>query len=232
MGKGARRYAHQRIAAVPINVSMMGTAPDKFRVGDKYTQRRLCPSYACVVEVPSLNGEVPNLNGEVPNLNGEEILEMKTKKYIVRLTNEERAMLKDLINKGKAAVTKIKHANVLLKIDADGLNWSDESASEAFSCSLRTVLSIRQRFVEQGLEAALERKKREYPPTPPILDGEKEARLIRIACSKPPEGFARWTLRLLAGKLVALEIVESISGQTVMRTLKKTNLNPIKASIG
>jgi transposase len=157
---------------------------------------------------------------------------MDKRKYIVRLMDEERAMLKNLIDKGKAAATKIKHANVLLKIDADGLNWSDKSASEAFSCSLRTILSIRQRFVEQGLEAALERKKRENPPTPPILDGEKEARLLQIACSEPPEGFAKWTLRLLAGKLVTLEIVESISEQTVMRTLKKTNLNPIKASIG
>lgn len=157
---------------------------------------------------------------------------MNTKKYIVRLTDEEHAMLKDLTDKGKAAAAKIKHANVLLKIDADGLNWRDESASEAFSCSLRTIFSIRQRFVEQGVEAALERKKRENPPTPPILDGEKEARLLQIACSEPPEGFAKWTLRLLADKLVTLEVVDSISEQTVMRTLKKTNFNLTGASIG
>ncbi|MBT8420368.1 MAG: IS630 family transposase [Gammaproteobacteria bacterium] len=151
---------------------------------------------------------------------------MNTKKYIVRLTDEERAVLKDLTDKGKAAATKIKHANVLLKIDVDGSNWGDEKAAEAFSCSLRTIFSIRQRFVEQGFEAALERKKREHPPTPPILDGEKEARLIRIACSKPPVGFGKWTLRLLTEKLVALEIVESISEPTVMRTLKKNELQP------
>lgn len=147
-------------------------------------------------------------------------------KYIVRLTDEERFKLKDVTNKGKAAATKIKHANVLLKIDADGFNWSDERASETFSCSLRTIFSIRQRFVEHGLESALERKKRENPPIPPILDGEKEARLIQIACTEPPEGFAKWTLRLLAEKLVVLDIVESISRQTIMRTLKKNELKP------
>jgi hypothetical protein len=143
-------------------------------------------------------------------------------KYVVRLTDEERALLRGLVDKGKAAALKIKHANVLLKIDAAGANWSDGQAAEAFDCALRTVLSIRQRYVEQGLDAALERKKRECPPRLPMLDGEGEAQLIRIACSQPPPGRARWTLTLLAEKLVELQIVPAISPQTVMRTLKKT----------
>jgi transposase len=154
------------------------------------------------------------------------------KKYIARLTEEERSMLTELVNKGRAAAYKIKHANVLLKVDADGPAWTDGQAAEAFSCSPRTVGSIRQCLVEQGLEAALERKKRERPPRDPILDGEKEARLIQIACSEPPPGRARWTLRLLAEELVALEGVESISAPTVMRALKKTSSSRIGASAG
>jgi transposase len=144
-------------------------------------------------------------------------------KYVVRLTEDERALLKEVVNKGQAAAQKIKHANVLLKIDADGPAWSDVQAAEAFGCSLRTVLSIRQRCVENGLKAALERKSREQPPRERLLDGEGEAQLVRIACSTPPEGQARWTLNLLAERLVELQVVETISPQTVMRTLKKTN---------
>jgi transposase len=154
------------------------------------------------------------------------------KKYIVRLTEEECSTLTELLGKGKAAAYKIKHANVLLKVDADAADWSDAQAAEAFCCSPRTVFSIRQRFVEQGLEAALEHKKRERPPREPILDGEKEARLIQIACSEPPPGHARWTLRLLAEELVALEVVEAISAPTVMRALKKTPSSRISASAG
>jgi transposase len=146
-----------------------------------------------------------------------------SKKYIVRLTQEERAELTALVSRGKAAAQKIKHANILLKIDADAAKWEDRQAAETFGCSERTVFSIRQRFVEQGLEAALGRKKRERPAVDPILDGEKEARLVQIACSHPPEGRSRWTLKLLAEEMVALEVVETISPQTVMRSLKKTN---------
>jgi hypothetical protein len=143
-------------------------------------------------------------------------------KYIVRLSEDERSSLTDLVSKGKAAARKIKHANVLLKIDAAGANWRDEQAAAVFGGAPRTVFSIRQRYVEQGLDAALERKPRACPPTPPRLDGEGEAQLIRLACSEPPPGQARWTLSLLAGKLVELQIVPAISPQTVMRTLKKT----------
>jgi hypothetical protein len=154
------------------------------------------------------------------------------KKYIVRLTEEERVALDALVSKGVASAQKIKHANVLLKIDADGLAWADEQAAEVFGCAPRTVLSIRQRCVEQGLEAALERKRRERPACEPMLDGEKQARLVQIACSEPPPGRARWTLTLLAEQLVALDVVESISAPTVMRALKKTNCNPIDAPVG
>ena len=154
------------------------------------------------------------------------------KKYIVKLTEDERAALTSVIGKGTAAAQRIKHANVLLKIDADGLGWSDEQAAEAFDCSPRTVFSIRQRFVEQGLETALNRKLRAHPARAARLDGAQQARLVQIACSEPPAGAARWTLKLLAEELVALEIVDTISPTTVMRALKKTHCNRIVASAG
>lgn len=153
------------------------------------------------------------------------------KKYIARLQEEERAALMGLVSKGEALAQKIKHANVLLKIDADGPNWSDAPAAEAFSCAERTVFGIRPRFVEQGLEAALERKARETPPAC-LLDGEKEARLIQSACREPPAGRARWTWRLLAERLVELAVVEGISAPTVRRALKKTNSSRIEESAG
>jgi len=154
------------------------------------------------------------------------------KKYLVRLTAEERVLLTELVNKGQAAAYKIKHANVLLKVAAGGPNWSDEQTAEAFSGTSRTVSGLRQRVVEQGLEAALERQKREHPARAPLADGEQEARLIQIACREPPAGHARWTLRLLAAELVALEVVESICAPTVMRALKTTNSNCIGAPVG
>lgn len=155
-----------------------------------------------------------------------------TKKYLVRLTDEERVQLTELVSKGKAAAYQIKHAHVLLKVDAEGPNWSDEQAAEAFSCAPRSVFTVRERFVERGLEAALERKKQTRPSREPILDGEKEARLIQLACSEPPPGHARWTLRLLAAQLVTLKVVNAISAPTVMRALKKTNSNRTSAPVG
>jgi transposase len=154
------------------------------------------------------------------------------KKYIVRLTTEERRQLEAMVKRGRGQAYKITHANILLATDADGLNWPDEKACKAFRCHPGTVRNVRRRFVEEGLEAAIARKKRDNPPTPRILDGEAEARLIAVACSPPPEGRARWTLSLLAGKIVELKIAPSISGQTVRRTLKKMNLNPICAANG
>ena len=148
------------------------------------------------------------------------------KKYIVRLTPEERKELEDLVRKGQTKAYRIKHANILLKADADGPAWTDEEIAEAFCCHIRTVEAVRRRFVFQGIEAALNRKKRAMPPRERILDGEKEARLIALSCSQPPEGRSRWTLELLADKMVELRIVDQISYQTVRRALKKTSSNP------
>ena len=146
------------------------------------------------------------------------------KKYIVRLTAEERKELKDLVNKGKTQAYRIKHANILLAVDADGPNWPDHQAAKAYKCHQNTVVNVRQRFVEQGFEDALERKKQQSAPRKRIIDGESEARLISIACSTPPKGCAKWTMQMLADELIVLKVVDSISGQTVWRTLKKTNL--------
>lgn len=154
------------------------------------------------------------------------------KRYIVRLAEEERQRLGALVSKGKAAAYKIKHANILLKADADALAWVDKRIAEAFGCHLHTVENVRRRCVLQGLEAALERKRQARPPRERKLDGEGEARLIALACSEPPEGRDRWTLELLADELVRLEVVDSISAQTVRRTLKKTNSNRTVRSAG
>jgi transposase len=144
------------------------------------------------------------------------------KKYIVRLSDEERSQLAELTRKGKAAAYKIRHAHLLLKADAEGPAWTDAKIAESFSVSVNTVLSVRQRFIEQGLEAALNRKKQDRPSRPPLLDGAGEARLIALRCSEPPAGHARWTLRLLADQAAAVEIVEAISHETVRQALKKT----------
>ena len=149
------------------------------------------------------------------------------KKYIVRLTSEERSELNNLVKKGETAAYRIKHANILLAVDADGLGWTDEKTAEAYRCNRNTVPNVRQRFVEQGFEAAMDRKKQDEPSRKRILDGEKEAHLIAVACSTPPAGRAKWTLQMLADRLVVLEVVDSISDQTVRRTLKKTNLSRI-----
>ncbi len=147
------------------------------------------------------------------------------KKYIVRLTADELKELENLLKKGKTQAYRIKHANILLAINADGPNWSDRQAAKAYKCHENTARNVRQRFVEQGLEAALERKQQDVPSRQRIIDGEREARLISIACSRPPEGRAKWTVQMLADELVVLKVVDAISGQTVWRTLKKTNLN-------
>jgi len=128
-----------------------------------------------------------------------------------------------MVDAGKAAAYRIKHANILLKIDADGPAWTDEQAADAFSCHANTVRNLRQRFVESGFSSALERKKQQNLSRERVLDGEGEARLIALRCGDPPEGFARWSLHLLADKLVELEVVDSISHETVRQTLKKTS---------
>ena len=153
-------------------------------------------------------------------------------KYVVRLAPEERSELEALVRKGRTQAYRIKHANILLAVDADGPHWTDEQTAQAFRCHKNTVSNVRQRFVEGGFEAALERKKQQRPSRTPILDGEGEARLIAIACSPPPRGRARWTLKMLADRLVELEVVDSISDQTVRRRLKKTRPNRTCASAG
>jgi hypothetical protein len=146
------------------------------------------------------------------------------KKFKVTLTAEERQQLFDLIAAGKAAARKLAHARILLKADAaaGGPAWLDPRIADAVEVSVATVERVRQRFVEDGFEAALNRKPRERPARERVLDGRAEARLIALACSAPPDGRAEWTMQLLADKLVALEIVPSISDETVRRTLKKT----------
>ncbi len=125
---------------------------------------------------------------------------------------------------GKAAVYRIRHANILLAMDESpvGPKLKDAQAAEAFGVAVRSIESLRKRFVEEGLDATLERKKQVCPSVERMFDGEKEAKLIAIACGAKPEGRARWTLELLAEKVVALRIVEHGSPQTIMRTLKKT----------
>jgi hypothetical protein len=144
------------------------------------------------------------------------------KKYIVRLSETERSKLDGIVKKLKGTSERVRRANILLKADADGPNWRDAKIAEALSCGTRTVENIRLRFVTEGFEAVLNRKKRETPPRPKILDGKQEAEVIALRLSKPPVGFANWTLRLLADQVVELGIAEAISHETVRRTLKKT----------
>lgn len=144
------------------------------------------------------------------------------KKYIVRLSDAERRTCEELVKKLKGTSQKVRRAQILLKADADGPAWLDAKISDAFDCRVQTVENVRKRFVLENFEAALDGKKRQTPPTPPLLDGEAEAKLIAMRLGKPPAGYGRWTLRLLAEQMVVLEIVESISHETVRRTLKKT----------
>jgi hypothetical protein len=144
------------------------------------------------------------------------------KKYIVRLSEEERSELTEIVKKLKGTSEKVRRANILLKADVDGPQWTDAKIAEAFSCRTRTVENIRLRFVTEGFEAVLNRKKRVTPPRPKILDGKQEAEVIALRLGKPPAGFANWTLRLLADQVVELGIAEAISYETIRRTLKKT----------
>jgi transposase len=144
------------------------------------------------------------------------------KKYIVRLDADERERLQRLVRAGKAAAYKIRHANVLLMADADGPGWADEQIAEGLGVSVGQIEQLRLRFVEQGMDACLERKKQERPSIEPKFDGEKEAKLMALACGKAPEGRERWSLRLLADRAVELRIVESTSHETVRQVLQKT----------
>ena len=144
------------------------------------------------------------------------------KKYIVRLTDEERQTLRSVIKKLKGSSQKVRRAQILLKADADGPNWTDKKIAEAFSCRIKTVENIRQRLVTQGFDTVLNGKKPETPSRQKRLDGKQEAKVIALRLGKPPKGFANWSLRLLADKVIELEIVDSVSHETVRQTLKKT----------
>ncbi len=149
------------------------------------------------------------------------------KRYCVRLTQDERTQLKALLAKKRLAAQKRKRAQILLKADAgeNGAGWVDSRIAEAFDVTVATVENVRKRCVLDGLDAAIERKKQCRLSRQRVLDGEKEARLVALCCSHVPAGRGRWTLRMLADKLVELEIVDTISYETVRTTLKKTNYN-------
>jgi transposase len=145
------------------------------------------------------------------------------KKYVVRLTDEERERLAAVVRKLSGTSQKVRRAHILLKADADGPGWSDRQIAEAFGCRTKTVENVRQHLVERGFEQTLDGVRRTTPPTPKLLDGEREAKVIATRLGPPPPGYANWTLRLLARRVVELSIVGggSISHETVRRTLKK-----------
>jgi len=144
------------------------------------------------------------------------------KKYIVRLSATERRVLKEVVKKLSGSSQQVRRAQMLLKADAAGPAWTDQRIAEAFDSRTRTVEKLRERFVTEGFEPTLQGKTRETPATEKILDGKQEAQVIAVRLGPAPKGYASWTLRLLARKVVELEIVESISHETVRRTLKKT----------
>jgi hypothetical protein len=144
------------------------------------------------------------------------------KKFVVRLSDEERGVCQQIIKKLKGSSQKFRRAQILLKADTDGPGWSDVRIADAFNCRVQTIENLRKRLVTEGFELALDGKKRREPPTPCKLDGEAEAKLIAMRLGKPPTGYGHWTLRLLADEMVALEIVDAISHETLRKVLKKT----------
>ena len=143
------------------------------------------------------------------------------KKYVVRLSDEERQKCELVIDKLKGTSQKVRRANVLLKVDAEGPGWTDRQIAEAFRCRIQTVENVRKKCVTEGFDTALEHKK-PLRPSQILLDGEQEAQVIATRLGSPPKGYSKWTLRLLARKVVELEIVDSVSHETVRKTLKKT----------
>ena len=144
------------------------------------------------------------------------------KKYIVRLTDAERETLEAVVKKFQGSSQKVRRAQILLKADVDGPAWTDKKIAEAFGCRTKTVENVRERLVTAGFESTLNGKRPEQPPRLPVFDGEQEAKVIALRLGSPPPGFANWSLRLLAEKVVELSIVASVSHETVRRTLKKT----------
>lgn len=143
------------------------------------------------------------------------------KKYIVRLSDEERNTCQDVIRMLKGSSQKVRRAQMLLKADADGPAWTDARISDAFNARIQTIENLRKRLATDGFDVALNGKQRIKPPTLPKLDGQAEAKLISMRLGQPPKGFGKWTLQLLADQLVQLEVVDSICAETVRKTLKK-----------
>jgi len=144
------------------------------------------------------------------------------KKYIIRLSKKERQQLNETVKSLKGSSQKARRARMLLKADIKGAGWTDLKIAEAFSCRVQTVENLRKRLVTEGFEIALHGKPREKPPVAKKLDGKQEAKLIALRLGKPPKGFANWSLRLLAERVVELGLTDSISHETVRKTLKKT----------
>jgi transposase len=144
------------------------------------------------------------------------------KRGAVFLKRGERKKLEQMVRRGKAKATEIRRANILLKTDGNGPRWTDERIAEAFGCSRQVVVNVRRRYVKRGLDGTVKRKKQEYPSRTPVLDGKGEARVLALACSQAPGGRNHWTLRMLANRVVELEIADEISHETVRQTLKKT----------
>jgi len=153
------------------------------------------------------------------------------KKYVVRLTDAEQEVLNGLLKKRRVSAQKLLRARVLLKADADGPHWTDSEIADAFDCRTKTVENIRERLVTDGFEVALHGKPKSRVRGK-VLDGDQEAKIIALRLGPPPSGFANWTLRLLAERAVALEIVESVSHETLRGTLKKTTSRKRRSSIG
>lgn len=144
------------------------------------------------------------------------------KKYIVRLSDDEREELESLVKKLNGSSQKVRRAQILLKADVNGPGWTDVRIAEAFSCRVQTIENLRKRLVTEGFETALHGIPRSSAPRQKVLDGKQEAKVIALRLGKPPKGFANWSLRLLAEHVVELGIVDSISHETVRQTLKKT----------
>ena len=144
------------------------------------------------------------------------------KKYVVRLTEQERELCRETIKQHKGSSNKVRRAHILLKADVDGAAWTDQQIADAFDCRVQTIEYLRQRVVVDGFRQALDGKKREHPPIACKLDGKAEAKLIAMRLGKPPSGYGHWTLHLLADQMMALEIVDSISHETIRKVLKKT----------
>ena len=161
-------------------------------------------------------------------------IETGVKKYVVRLSPDERRHLCELLKKGKSSAKLQLKARILLKADVGGgrKGWSDNQIIRALDTSVSMVYRVRQQLVEEGFEAVLSRKQRATPPVPRIFDGATEAKLTMLACSEAPEGHARWTLKLLAGRVVELDIVPAASPSTIARALKKTNLSRTSTNTG